>query len=45
MSLHQPVENICSCMCEMLTMTQMHGKRGFMSYGELLQGMLATQLS
>lgn len=44
MSSHQPVENICSCMSEMLTVKQMHGKVEFIGYSELLQGMLATHL-
>lgn len=44
MSSHQPVENICSCMSEMLTVKQMHGKVEFIGYSELLQGMPATHL-
>lgn len=44
MSSHQPVENICSCMSEMLTVKLIHGKVEFIGYSELLQGMLATHL-
>lgn len=36
MSPRQPVENSCSCMSEMLTVKQRHGKVEFIGYSELL---------